>query len=129
MVPATAMSETDWLKLEAGNACGHVQPGLALHADRLQRVGIARSAHQEIATAADADRGVGADAAICAGERAKAEPRGRRGDGPGELRLRGDADVDADAPHRRDIALRTAARALEHAFEVCDGADDKADIL
>src|SRR5262245_52661284 len=116
MMPATMMSKNHRLELEAGDACRHVQSGLTLHTDRLQRVSVARSAHQEIATAADADRCVGADAAILTGEPAETEPRGRRGDGPGELRLRGDADVDADAPHRRDVGLGPAARALEHAF-------------
>ena len=64
MMPATAMAEADRLELEAGDAGRDVEPGLALHADRLQRVGIARAADQEIAAAADADRRVGADAAI-----------------------------------------------------------------
>jgi hypothetical protein len=129
MMPAAAVAEADGLELEAGDTGGDVQPGLALHADRLQRIGVARSADQEIAAAADTDRCIGADAAVSAGKATEAEPRGRRGDGPGELRLLGDADVDADTPHGRDIGLRPAARALEHAFEICDGPDDKADIL
>src|SRR5262245_8704262 len=129
MMPAAAMSEAHGLEIEAGDACSNVQSGLALNADRLQRIGVARSADEEIATAADADRRVGADAAIAAGELAIAEPRGRRGDRPGELRLRSNAYIDADAPHRRHVGLGAAARALEHAFEICDGSHDKADIL
>src|SRR5258706_16258453 len=115
MVSTAAMAEDHRLEFEAGNARSDVQSGLALHADRLQRIGVARSTDEKVAAAADTDRSVGADAAIGAGEPAKAQPRGRRGDGPGELRLRGDADIDADAPHRRDIGLGPAARALEHA--------------
>ena len=38
VVPARA--ELDRLQLEAGNAGGDVQSGLALHAERLQRVGV-----------------------------------------------------------------------------------------
>jgi hypothetical protein len=63
-----ARGELDRLQFEAGDAGGDVQPGLALHAERLQRVGIGRTAHQEVAAAADADRCIGADAAIAAGE-------------------------------------------------------------
>src|SRR6478752_1889901 len=59
VVPARA--EVDRLQLEAGNAGGDVQSGLALHAERLQRVGIRGTAHQEVAAATDADRCIGAD--------------------------------------------------------------------
>src|SRR5262245_31421042 len=50
------------LQLNIGNTGGDVQSGLTLHADRLQRVGILRTANEKIAAKADADRGVGADA-------------------------------------------------------------------
>src|SRR6201994_1112178 len=117
MMPAAAMAEGDRLELDAGDAGSDIQSGLALHADRLQRIGIARTADQEIAATADADRRVGADAAIGAGEFAEAEPAGRRIDGPPHLRLRGDAEIKADAPQGRDIGLGPAARALEYAFQ------------
>ena len=52
---------------------GDVQSGLALHAERLQRIGILRTADEEIAAEADADRGIGADAAIIAGKIAAAD--------------------------------------------------------
>src|SRR6201994_4850738 len=129
MMPAAAMAEGDRLELDAGDAGSDIQSGLALHADRLQRIGIARTADQEIAATADADRRVGADAAIGAGEFAEAEPRGWCVNGPDELRLRGDAEIDADAPHGREIGLGPPAAALEHALEVSDGTHDKADIL
>lgn len=35
-----ATPELDWLQVDAGDAGGDIQPDLALHADRLQRVGI-----------------------------------------------------------------------------------------
>ena len=70
------------LQLEIGNPGGNVQPGLALHADRLQRVGIGRTTDQEIAAAADADRRVGADAAVTAGEVATANLAVRRAPPP-----------------------------------------------
>ena len=88
MMPLAAMPEADRLELEAGDTGRDIQSGLALHADRLQRIGVARTADQEIAAAADADRRIGADAAIGAREVAVAEPRVRRVDGPGELGLR-----------------------------------------
>ena len=130
MVPVpAAMPEFNRLEVEAGDARRHIQSGLALQADRLQSVGIVRATDQEIAAAANAYRRIGADAAIGAGEFAKAEPRGWCVNGPDELRLRGDAEIDADAPHGRNIGLGPPAGALEHAFEVSDGTHDKADIL
>ena len=67
IVPARTTGDIR-LQLDAGDPGGDVQPGLALHADRLQRVGIGRTADQEIAAAADADRRIGADTAIGACE-------------------------------------------------------------
>src|ERR1700742_86521 len=128
-MPAAAMAEADRLELDAGNARRDIQSGLALHADRLQRIGVARTADQEVTAAADADRRIGADPAIGAGEFAEAEPRGWCANGPDELRLGGDAEIDADAPHGRDISLGPPAGALEHAFEIGDRTDDEADIL
>ena len=57
-------AEADWLQLDLGDAGGDVQPGLALHADRLQGIGILRTADEEVAAEADADRCVGADTAV-----------------------------------------------------------------
>jgi hypothetical protein len=68
MVVVPARGELNRLQFEAGNAGRDVQPGLSLHAERLQRVGVGGTANQEVAAAADADRGIGADAAIAAGE-------------------------------------------------------------
>jgi len=64
MVTIAAMREPHRLQFDVGHAGRNVEPGLALHADRLQRIGILRTADQEIAAAADPDRGVGADAAV-----------------------------------------------------------------
>jgi hypothetical protein len=72
------MREPNRPQFEAGDTGGDVQPGLALHAERLQRVGILRPADQKIAAATDTDRGVGADATIIAGEIAASDPDGRR---------------------------------------------------
>ncbi len=63
-----AAAQSHRRQFEIGDAGRDVQPGLALHADRLQRIGVRRAADQKIAAAADADRGVGADAAVIAGE-------------------------------------------------------------
>src|SRR5581483_5190801 len=129
MMPVAAVAEANRLELEPGDAGRDIQSGLALHADRLQRIGIARAADQEVAAAADADRRIGADTAIAAGELAIGEPRGRRTDGPGDARLRGDAEIEPETPHGGDIGLGPMARALEHAFEARHRANDKADIL
>src|SRR5882672_7431629 len=94
-VPARAVA-VEWLQFKAGDAGGDVQPGLSLQADRLQRVGVCGTANQEVAAAADADRCVGTDAAIAAGEFAAAEPAIRPTDGPGQLRLLGDAEIETD---------------------------------
>src|SRR5437879_866715 len=50
-VPARIAAER--LQLQIGDPGGNVQPGLALHAERLQCVGIGRTTDQEIAAAAD----------------------------------------------------------------------------
>src|SRR6185437_6338880 len=113
MMRQAAMAEADRLELEPGDTGRDIQSGLALHADRLQRIGVALTADQEIAAAA-----------IGAGEIAVTEPRVRCIDRPGELGLRGDADIDAEAAHGGDIGFGPAARALEHAFEARDRTDD-----
>src|SRR5204862_4514826 len=117
------------LQLEAGDTGGDVEAGLALQADRLQRVGVGGTAYQEVAAAADADRSVGADAAIAAGEFAAPEPTGRRIHGPGQPGLICEAEIDAVAAHGGDVGFRPAAVALEHAFEIRHGADDEGAIL
>ena len=77
-VPArTATCELDRLQFDIGDAGSDIQPGLALHADRLQRIGILRPADQKVAAAADPDRCVGADATVIAREIAASNPAGR----------------------------------------------------
>src|SRR5882757_9857532 len=76
-VPARG-AEADRLQFEAGDAGGDIEPGLSLHADRLQSVSVGRTADQEITAAAEADRGVGADAAITSSEIAAPKPAVRR---------------------------------------------------
>src|SRR5471030_3168603 len=114
IMPA-AMREPDRLQLDIGYSGRDVQPGLALQADRLQCVGIGRAADQEVAAAPDANRGVGANAAIIAGEIAASNPARRRIHRPGKPGLLGEAEIDAVAANGRDVRLGTAAFALEHA--------------
>ena len=77
MVPVMPrMAEPDRLQFDIGDSGRDVQAGLALHADRLQRVGILRTADQEVAAETDADRRIGADAAVIAGEFAASKPAG-----------------------------------------------------
>src|SRR6476661_4837524 len=129
MVLPAGAPEPVRLQLDAGDAGRDVQPGLALHADRLQRVGIRRPADQKVAAETDADRGVGADAAITAGEFAASEsPRGRVYR-PGKPGLVGEAEIDAVTADGCDVGFGTAAFALVYAFEAGHRADHEADIL
>src|SRR5437879_13792107 len=82
-----------------------IQPGLALYADRLQRVAVRGASDEEIAAAADTDRRVGADATVISGEIAAADPAVRRVNRPGQLRLRGNTEVEAIAAHGRDVGF------------------------
>jgi len=128
MMPARTGGDVG-LQLDAGDAGRDVQPGLALHADRLQRVSIRGAADQEIAAAADADRCIGADATIGARKFTISEAVVRCIDGPGELGLRGDTEIEANPAHGGDIRFGPAAFALEYAFETGHRAYDEADIL
>src|SRR6266704_1717117 len=73
----TALRKPDRLQFDIGDTGSDIQPGLALHADRLQRIGILRPADQKVAAAADPDRCVGADATVIAGEISASNPAGR----------------------------------------------------
>jgi len=97
-VPArTAMRKPDRLQFDISDTGRDVQPGLALHADGLQRIGILRSADQKVAAAAEPDRCVGADATVIAGEVAASNPAGRCVHRPGKPGLIGEADIQAVA--------------------------------
>jgi hypothetical protein len=116
-------------QLDADDAGRNVQSSLALHADRLQPIGIARTANQEIAAEADADRRIGAESTVAAGEFATSDPGVGRQHRPRELRLFREAEIHAYPANGRDISLGPSASALEHAFEPGHRADDKADVL
>src|ERR1700730_2615080 len=124
-----ARTEPDRLQFDPGDAGRDVQPGLALHADRLQRVGIVRAGDQKIAAAADPDRRIGADAAVIAREIAAPDAAVRRIHRPGKSRLIGNTKIEPEAAHGCDIGLGSAAFALEHTFKAGDRADQEADIL
>src|SRR3981081_3900560 len=118
IMPArTAAPEPHRLQFDIGDPGPDFQPGLALDADRLQRVGIRRAAEQEIAAETDADRRVGADAAIIAREIAASDPCGRRIHRPGQSGLVGDTEIHAIAANGCDVGFGTAAFALEYAFK------------
>src|SRR5260221_14064388 len=128
IVPARSVA-AERLQLDPGDPGGTIEPGLALHAERLKRVRVRRPADQEIAAATDADRRVGAEATVIAGEIAAADAAVRRIHRPGQLSLRGDAEIEAIAAHGRDVGFGTPPLALEHAFEAGHRADHEADIL
>ena len=78
-VPArSARRKSERLQFEISDAGRDVQPGLALHAERLQCVGILRPADKKVAAATDPDRCIGADATVITREVAASNPAGRR---------------------------------------------------
>src|SRR3982074_1116590 len=111
------MPEPDRLQFEIGDAGRDVQPGLTLHTERLQRVGILRATDQKIAAPADADRCVSPDTTVIAREIAVSNPAGRCVHRPGKPRLAGEADIHPVAADGCDIRFRPAAFALEYTFE------------
>src|SRR5260370_19736325 len=116
----TAPSKPHRRQFDIGDPGRDVQPGLALHADWLQREGIRRPADQEVAAETDTDRGVGADAAVIAREIAAPDPCVRRIHRPGQSGLVGDTEINSIAANRRDLEFGTPAFALEHAFDAVD---------
>src|SRR3954451_952143 len=116
-------------QFKIGDTSRDVEPGLTLHADRLQRVGILRTADQEVSTAADTDRRIGADAAVIAGKIAPTKPVGRRVHRPGQPGQLGDAEIQAEPMNGREIGLRPAAFALEYALQAGHRPDNEPDIL
>src|ERR1700730_10131080 len=125
----SAMRERHRLDFDGGYSGRDVQPGLALHADGLQRVGIGRTTDQKVAAETQPDRGVDADATVIAREIAAADPVGRRSHRPGQLGLVGDTEIDANPADGRDVRFGTLALALEHTFEAGRRAHHEADIL
>ena len=121
--------EGDGFKLEADDAAGYVHAGLALQAERLKREGILRTAPQQVAAAAEEERGVAAHTAVAAGEIARANAPGWRMHGPRKAGVLGDAQIDAEAADMRQVRLGTAAFAAEGAFERGRGCDHHADVL
>src|SRR5258705_1925261 len=99
------------------------QPGrdadadLALHAKRLQRDRIVRSADQRVAADADTERRAALRAGIVAGKVARSKPRHRRKHAPGQHRLLGDAEIESDLADGRDIAVFRHALGAQHAAE------------
>ena len=117
-VPArTAASEPQWLQLDIGYPSRDVQPGLALHADGLQRIGIRWTADKKIAAETDADGSVSADATIVAREIPASNLPRRRIHRPGKPGLIGEAEIHAVAADGCDVGFGTAAFALEHTLE------------
>src|SRR3984957_3720806 len=129
VVPVMPVAGPHRRQFDIGNSGRAVQPGLALHADGLECIGILRTADQKVATESGPDRRVGADAAVISREFAAFKPEGRCAHRPRKPGLIGKAEIHAVAVHGCDVGLRTAAFALEDAFETGHRADHEADIL
>ena len=73
-VPVGPSCANHRLQFDVGDAGRDIQPGLALHADGLQRIGIGGPPTRKLPPNADPDRRIGADAAVIAGEIAASDP-------------------------------------------------------
>src|SRR5882762_6719077 len=87
----------DRRQFKIGDPGRDIEPGLALHADRLQRIGILRTADQQVAAATDSHRRVSADAAVFSGEIVASKSVGWRVNRPGKPGLLGDAEIHPEA--------------------------------
>ena len=89
----------------------HIEAGLGLCTDGLQREGVIGTADQRIGADADADRSVALHAAVVAGEVARMDHTGRREHNPAQRHVLRDAKVDPDAADDANIVMRrTTAR-------------------
>src|SRR6266849_6872775 len=113
-------------QLEAGNAHRDIESGLSLEAQRLQREGILRAAHQRIGVAADHDRGAGSKPAVVAGKIAGADPARGREHRPTQCRLLREADIEADPPHQPIVRVACTAVRSEPALQLVHRAHDEA---
>src|SRR5712671_2885107 len=97
----------------------HIEAGLGLRTDRLQREGVIGTAYQRIGADADADRGVALHAAVVSGKVARMDHTGRCEHRPAQRHVLRNAKVDPDAADDAEIVMRrTAACRNEHALEV-----------
>src|SRR5258708_10205397 len=124
VVPVMPAPDPHRRKFDIGNSSRDVQPGLALHADWLDPIGILRTTDQKVAAETDPNRCVGADATVIAREFAAFNSVARCVDRPGKPGLICKAEIHAVAVDGRDVRFGTAAFALEDAFETPHRADD-----
>src|SRR5258708_5427220 len=87
----------------------HIEAGLGLCTDGLEREGVIRTAYQRIGADADADRGVALHAAVVAGKVARMEHTGRREHTPTQRHVLRDAKVTPDAADDAEIVMRWTA--------------------
>jgi len=113
-------------QVELDGADRDIETGLSLQAQRLQGKRIGRAAHQRIGIAADADSRARRDAAIGAGEIARADQVGRRENGPAEHGSFREADVETGAMDDAVVAISGAVVGLERARQLLGGTDDEA---
>src|SRR5450432_4134866 len=107
-------------QLKSGYAGLNAPARLALHAHRLQRDRVVRSADKDVGTEAEAERGAGRYAAVAAAQVSAADSAGRRINTPFKRRRLKNADVHADQPNDCMIAKALAVGAAEHAAQIAD---------
>src|ERR1700738_5259813 len=114
-------------ELQTLQTCGYGEPDLALHTHRLQREGIVRTTNKHVPADAEANGGAGVGAGIRAGEVALREPRHRRKHVPCESGLLRDTDVETHFLDDGDITIFRHSLDAQHASEIGDGSNNKAD--
>lgn len=104
----------------------HIEAGLRLSTNGLQRKGVVGAADHRIGAHPDADRGVALHATVIAGEIARMDDTGRREYHPAQRYRLSYAQIDPETMDHADIAMRWAAdRRYEHALEVKHRTDHK----
>src|SRR6266567_4867266 len=124
--PEVTQTGTRAAQLEAGNAYRDIESGLSLQAQRLQREGILRPAHQRVGVAPYDDRGAGSEAAIAPGEITRADVACRGEHHPSQCRLLREADIETDPPHQPIVRITRTAVRLEPALQLVHRAHDVA---
>src|ERR1700719_4772146 len=113
-------------QFQTRHAGRHIEAGLRLGTNGLQRKGVVGAADHRIGTPPDTDRGIALHATVIAGEIARMDDSGRREYHPAQGYTLRYAEVDPETMDHADIAMRWAAdRWHEHALEVKHRTDHK----
>jgi hypothetical protein len=116
------------LQCETDDAAGHVETGLALQTDRLEREGVGRASDEKVAAAADTDGSIAADAAVIAAQLARSDAGNRCRNAPAEFCLLGSTQFNAIATDLRHVGIRATAFSVENTLKLGRRGDNHADV-